>query len=267
MRRREFLAASAAAALGLSASKHLGAAGDTSGKQLIELRTYHLASPQKQQAYEAFLAEAAVPACNRAGVEPVGAFKLLAKDNPTLKMEADGTDLYLLLPHKSPESVLLESRLSEDEAFQKAGQAVLNAAKGDPAFTRYESTLMLAFDQFPRVEVPSKAAGRLLQLRIYESPNQERAKKKIHMFNEGGEIAIFKRCGMNPVFFGEAIVGSKLPNLTYMLGFDDEAAMKKGWDAFRADPEWQKLSKDAAYKDTVSNITNLVLRPAGGSQV
>ena len=52
-----------------------------------------------------------------------------------------------------------------------------------------------------------------------------------------------------------------------MLGFEDEAAMKKGWDAFRADPEWDKLKKDPAYKDTVSQITNLVLRPAAGSQV
>jgi hypothetical protein len=49
------------------------------------------------------------------------------------------------------------------------------------------------------------------------------------MFNEGGEIAIFRRTGLAPVFFGEALVGSKIPNLTYMLGFDDMEALEKGW--------------------------------------
>ena len=44
-------------------------------------------------------------------------------------------------------------------------------------------------------------------------------------------------------------------------------AQKKAWDAFRADAEWKKLSGDPAYKDAVSQITNLVLRPVAGSQV
>ena len=126
---------------------------------------------------------------------------------------------------------------------------------------------MLAFDGASQVEVPTRADTRLFQLRIYESHSTERAKKKVEMFNEGGEIAIFRRCGMPPVFFGEALVGSSLPNLTYMLGFKDEAAMESGWGAFRKDPDWRSLSRDEAYKDTVSNITNLVLRPASSSQI
>jgi hypothetical protein len=69
------------------------------------------------------------------------------------------------------------------------------------------------------------------------------------------------------VFFGESLAGAKLPNLTYMVAFDDDAAMTRAWDAFRDDPEWKKLAGDQTYKDTVSNITNLVLRPAPGSQV
>ena len=269
MQRREFLATSAAAALGLAATGAVALPERTAAsKQLIELRVYHFASPEKQQAYEQFMDRAGVAALARAGVGPVGVFKLLAKDNAPLKLEADPTDRYVLLPHKSAESFLnLERRLMADEALRQAGDAILAAPKTSPAFTRYESTLMLAFDHFPQVRVPSKSPGRVLQLRIYESHSEERAKKKIHMFNEGGEIAIFNRVGLNGVFFGEALAGPKLPNLTYMLAFDDEAAMKKGWDAFRGDEQWKTLSKDEAYKDTVSNITNLVLRPAAGSQV
>ena len=134
MKRREFLATSAAAALGLAAAapppRPARAAVGRAEKQWIELRTYRFASAEKQRAYEQFLAAAAVPALNRAGVEPVGVFKLLAADNKDLKPAptADGTDLYVLLPHKSADSLLaLEARLAADQAFQEAGRGVVNA--------------------------------------------------------------------------------------------------------------------------------------------
>jgi hypothetical protein len=272
MQRREFLvasAATAAAAVSVAAgSSALLAADAPTDKQLIELRTYRFASPQKRQAFEQFFGEAAVPALGRAGVGPVGAFKLLAKDNAALKLTEDANDLYVLLPHKSAESlVTLERRLAADEAYQSAGRSVLAAAKSDPAYTRYETSLMLGFDAFPQVQAPTKSEARLLQLRIYESHNEERAKRKIHMFNEGGEIAVFKRVGMHPVFFGQALAGTTMPNLTYMLAFDDDAAMTSAWNAFRDNAEWKRLSGDESYKDTVSTITNLVLRPVAGSQI
>jgi hypothetical protein len=87
------------------------------------------------------------------------------------------------------------------------------------------------------------------------------------MFNQGGELAIFARCGMTGVFFGQTLIGSKLPSLTYMLSFSSEQEQKKAWDTFRNDPEWKRLSKADEYKDAVSNVTNLILRPAAGSQI
>ncbi|MCB1125830.1 MAG: NIPSNAP family protein [Verrucomicrobiae bacterium] len=271
MKRRDFLTTSAAATFGMAATT-LGpgtATAATAGsKALLELRTYHFASAAKQQAFVDFLATAAIPALNRAGVKPVGAWRLLKDDNPGLKLEADSTDLYVLLPHGSPASVAgLVKTLSGDSWFTSDGAGTLMAPKDSPAYTRFESSLLLAFDGAPQVEVPTLAADRLLQLRIYESHSDERALAKIAMFNEGGEIAIFRRCGMNPVFFGQALVGTKLPNLTYALGFENEAAMKEGWGKFGKDPGWLQLRNDPTYADTVSNITNLVLRPVKGSQI
>lgn len=277
MQRREFLAASTAAALGLAGSTLLSAAdapppGGKGPRQLIDLRTYHFASPEKMQAFDEFLAKAAVPAFNRAGANPVGVFKFLKADNEKVDLSKNPTlptDLFVILPHKSAESfAAFEATLAADKAFQEAGSAVLTAPKNNPAYARYESSLLLGFEDCPAVQAPSKAATRLAQLRIYESHNNERALKKIAMFNnEGGEIKIFNRVGLNPVFFGQALAGARMPNLTYMVAFDDEAAQKKAWDAFRADPAWKKLSADEAYKDTVSNITNWVLRPTPASQI
>ena len=89
------------------------------------------------------------------------------------------------------------------------------------------------------------------------------------MFNDAGEIEIFRRVGLNPVFFGETLVGGKMPNLTYMLMFDSEDAMKAGWKKFGADPDWQRLRSMDEYSDRniLSGITNLVLKPAEYSQV
>ncbi|HEY7116303.1 MAG TPA: NIPSNAP family protein [Tepidisphaeraceae bacterium] len=273
MNRRQFLTAASAttatAALAAAAAPFAQAADEVQHpRQLIELRIYHFASSAKQQAFEQFLAQAAIPAFNRAGVDPVGVLKLMAKDNAALKLTADPTDLYVLLTHKSLDSVLqFETRLAADDAFQQVGRSILRAPMSDPAFKRYESTLMLAFESWPQVKPPAASPDRLLQLRTYESHSNERAITKIQMFQKGGEIRIFQRCGMNPVFFGQSLSGAKLPNLTYMLAFENQAALDKGWKAFRGDPDWQTLSKDDTYKDTVSNITNLILRPSSGSQI
>lgn len=268
MQRREFLAASTAAALGLAAAPAALAQAENAGRQFIELRTYRFKTPQKQQAFASFVGKTLVPALNRAGIEPVGALVLKAADNPELKLSADSTDLYVVIPHANFDSLLTTPRrIAADTDFLSAARDVMLAPKSDPAYDRYETSLLRSFEQFPKLQVPTKSPDRLLQLRTYESHSTERAIKKIEMFNEGGEIEIFKRCGMNGVFFGQCLAGGKMPNLTYMLSFENKDAMAGGWNAFRNDPDWKRLSGDEAYKDAVSNITNLVLRPVEGSQI
>ena len=108
----------------------------------------------------------------------------------------------------------------------------------------------------------------VFELRTYESHSHKASKKKIELFNRN-EIAIFRRTGLTPVFFGETLIGTKLPNLTYVLVFDDLAAREKNWDTFRADAEWKKLSSTPGYTDAeiVTNISNVFLRPTAYSQI
>ena len=87
------------------------------------------------------------------------------------------------------------------------------------------------------------------------------------MFNEGGEIDIFRKTGLRPVFFGETLIGQRLPNLTYMLAFENLAARDKHWEIFQNDPEWKELRADKQYADTVSNITDIILQPVSYSQI
>jgi hypothetical protein len=68
---------------------------------------------------------------------------------------------------------------------------------------------------------------------------------------------------MLPVFFGTTLIGRNLPNLTYMLAYDDWQAREKNWAAFGKDPGWQKLRATPGLSDAeiVSNITNAIVKP------
>jgi hypothetical protein len=256
------------ATLGAGAALGAAPALDADPRQAIELRTYSFASEEKLQSFAGYLEKTAIPALNRAGAKPVGAFRLMKADNPKLDLQADELKLYVLIPHPTLDSAFtLTEKLFADAEFSSGSKAVLGTPMKDPVFLRCETQLMRGFSEWPAVASPAKGADRVLQLRIYESHNDERALRKIEMFNEGGEIALFRRVGINPVFFGQSIAGTLLPNLTYMAGFDSPEAMKSAWDTFLADPQWTALKDDPKYTDTVSRITNLILRPVAGSQI
>jgi hypothetical protein len=157
----------------------------------------------------------------------------------------------------------------EDEAFLKEAE---KASSGPLLFQRQEVTLLKGFPGFPGIEVPPSEPGRaprVFELRTYESNTPLSLKKKIGMFEGGGEIDLFRKCGLVPVFFGEQVAGVKMPSLTYMVAFDNLAARDANWHAFGTSPEWKKISSTPGLSDgeTVSNITNMLLSPLPGSQI
>jgi hypothetical protein len=258
MNRREFLAANLT---GVAATNLAGAAGSPSmpQRQFYELRQYHLRTGANKNQVGDFFRDVGIAALNRIGIKPVGI--LAPVYGPS------NAKLYVLLVHEFPDSILTAStRLLEDPEVRQKGASFLDATLAEPAYVRYESSLLTAFSRMPRLEIPA-FKERIFELRIYESHSLKAAKKKVEMFNEGGEIAIFKKTGLNPVLFGEAIIGPNLPNLHYMLAFKDMADRDQRWQVFRDDPDWKKLSSDPAYKDTVSNITDIILRPVDYSQI
>lgn len=263
MNRREFLAASAAA--GVTPLAQVGGIDSfqAAGREFYELRSYHLLPGSKQQLLNNYFRDAAIPAMRRLGLGPVGAFSVTYGPNaPTL---------YILITHPTLDSVAtLRQRLWRDAEYVKAGAPFLNVAQSDAAFVRVESSLLHAFEQMPKLEVPAGAATRkprIFELRRYESHSDKAAIRKIEMFNKGGEIPIFRRTGLTPVFFAESVVGANQPNLTYMLTHENMAARDESWAKFSADPEWKKLSADPYYAETVSSVSDLVLRPTAYSQI
>jgi hypothetical protein len=212
-----------------------------------------------------YLQNAAIPALNRLGHAPIGVFEVVAG--------VPGPTSFVLTPLPSLDALAtLEGRLEKDEQYLKAAAGYLDATAADPAYVRQETSLLAAFPKFPRLAVPAATAAkgpRLFELRTYESASEKAHLLKVKMFSELGEIEIFKRVGLTPVFFSRTLVGPRMPNLTYMLVHDNMAGREKSWDAFRTDAEWKKVSSTPGFADAeiVSNITTVYLRPAAYSQI
>lgn len=260
MKRRNFLSSTIAGASLASLPAMSLAADDAKERQVIELRTY-LLKPDKQKVFDAYAEKALIPALNRLGAKSVGVY------SENLPAGRPAT-YYVLVPYDNSEQwAAVSSKLPSDSEYQKAAAEYLAAQATDPIYDRVESSLFRAFETMPKVEKPA-GKPQMYNLRIYESHNEAAGQKKIEMFNKG-EIAIFRRVGLNPVFFGEAIAGTRMPNLTYLLAFDDDKARTDAWSKFGGDPEWRKLKAIPEYEDKriVSKITNKLLTPTAYTQI
>ncbi len=269
MERRRFLSSSlAASAIALDSARDVFGAeqqnAETKGREYYELRCYRMESGPQTKLTNSYVADALIPALNRLGIKPVGAFDLyLGPQTPSL---------YVLIPSTSLDTLAnAEFRLAQDEEYLKSAAGFLNAPAKEPAYSWVESSLMIAFEGWPRVTAPPVTAqhgSRVFQMRTYESPSHQDHRRKVEMFHSG-EFDIFQKTGFWNVFFGDTLIGARLPNLTYMLSFPDLSELNAKWKAFGSDPDWKKLtgSPKFNYEAIVSNVTNLILNPASYSQI
>jgi hypothetical protein len=264
MRRRSFVKSTIITTVAAAVLPQMtfAASNSKTGKRMyFELRTYTLKDANQQSLVENYFKTAAIPALNRLGVNNVGVFTEL---NPSGQAK-----MYAFIPFKSiGEFESVTEKLELDKAYLNAGAAYLNASATAPAYDRIESSLLKAFAHMPDVDVPEKSS-RIFELRRYEHATEGAGKKKLEMFNDAGEIDIFKRLGFKPVFFGETIIGEQRPNLIYMVTFDDMESHGKHWKSFGSDPEWKKVSANPDYADAklVSKITSTFLTPLAFSQI
>jgi hypothetical protein len=247
----------------VSAAAEQGSAATT--PEFYLWRQYVLRNGPAPRRLAEYLEKAAIPALNRLGHAPIGVFSVFAG--------VPGPATFVLTPLPNLESLAtLEARLDKDEEYVKSAAPYRDVTAADPAYIRIESSLLSAFPKFPRVVIPAATAARaprLFELRTYESASEKAHLLKVKMFEDLGEIEIFKRVGLTPVFFSRTVVGPRMPNLAYLLVYDDLAARERNWAAFSKDPEWKKVSSTPGFADAeiVSNITSIYLRPAPYSQI
>jgi hypothetical protein len=234
--------------------------GFSKTRDYYQIQVYKLTGKAQEEKVDNFLKNAYLPALHRAGIKTVGVFKPVETDTLC------GKRVFVWIPFTSLDyfAKTMEA-LQKDQVYQKTGIDFLGAPFDQAPFVRKESILLMAFHLIPNFAIPSfptPHAQRIYELRSYEGGTENLYHKKVEMFNEGGEWAIFKKLDFNAVFFAEVISGSTMPNLMYLTTFADLASRTAHWDAFKANPDWKKLSGLAEYKNTVSKSVILFLHPA-----
>jgi hypothetical protein len=257
MERRSFIQKSMAAAGVLAAGTANALPKEQAkNKELYELRVYEMR--WGQDALDSYFTKALILALNRQGVKSVGAFSEIGRSEPI--------KIYLLIPYDSFEDYgKVTIALRNDKSLAEAS-AEYNSIPVDRAvYSRYESSLLLAFDGLPKMIQPA-SGERIFELRNYEGYSEDAVTRKVKMFNDS-EFTIFDRTKLHPVFFGEMIAGKNLPCLTYMITFKNMEERDANWKLFTQDEEWQKISKAPEYANTVSKIYKTFLAPLPYSQI
>lgn len=231
--------------------------------QFFQLCVYHFSDKSQEQLIDDYLANAWLPALHLQKIPAIGVFKPIANDTAADKR------IYLLVPLQTADQYgTLLKNAEKTPAYLAAAAAYRNAPFNQAPYQRIEQILLKAFSLAPRLSIPrlkSSPETRVYELRSYESATETLHQNKVEMFNEGGEIALFRRLGFNAVFYGSVIAGSRMPNLMYMTCFENMEQRTQHWKAFTDDPAWKALSPQARYQNNVSHIDIVLAHAAGYS--
>ena len=235
-------------------------AADADKNQYFEVRIYSTTNDVQRQRVNDYWQNAAIPAYNRMGIQPIGVFTE-SEDSATNK-------IYVLVPCDSLEVFgAIPAKLAADADYQKAAAEFLSAPKTNAAYERFESSLLVAFDGMKHISIPpADKKPNIFELRTYKSSSEEKGLNKIKMF-ESGEITVMKEVGLAPVFYGRKVVGANMPCLMYMTCGENADEHKKHWSAFGAAPVWKQLQADPIYKDNMIGMIRVILKRTAASQI
>lgn len=220
--------------------------------EFYQITVYHFASADQQTVIEQYLKDAYLPALHKQQIKNIGVFIPIANDTSADKR------LYVIVPIKSLQQVLdIKANLASDNDYKTAGKAYLDAEYKAAPYSRLENILLQAFPLAPFLTLPKLSgtvSDKVYELRSYESATEKLALNKIKMFNEGGEIDLFKKINANAVFYASVVAGAHMPNLMYMTSYENMADRDAHWKSFGSAPEWKALSSSPEYQNNVSHI-------------
>lgn len=258
MQRRNFLKSTAAMAAVTATGSSLTANNlPAQDNELYEFRVYQLTGGGAKNTLKSYFTEALMPLLSKYGIK-LGAFEELDKEDPP--------KVYTLFAYPMAEVYFkLQKELTTNKDYLTTAKSYFELPATKLVFERYETYLMEAFDGIPKLKFPDKNRG-LLELRTYESYNEDAAKRKIAMFNNE-ELPLFDKVGLHSVFFGKILAGKLMPALMYMLWFKDMEEREANWKKFGESSEWKSMSGKPIYADTVSKVHKKFLTPTDYSQI
>jgi hypothetical protein len=234
------------------------------GRQIFQLTVYHLKDKNQEELIDKYLMEAYLPAVHRSGIQTVGVFKTAGIDTAADKR------IYVLLTFRSLNDFhKISGLITTDKELAVKGTGYLDASYDNAPYSRKETILMEAFSGMPVLKKPefsSPKSDRIYELRSYESATEKLYLNKVRMFNDE-EMEIFERIGSQPLFYGEVLAGSSMPNLMYMTSYSDRKTRDERWKIFSSDPKWKRVSALPEYQHNTSKTNIMLLVPAPYSEL
>jgi hypothetical protein len=199
--------------------------------------------------------------------------EFLSSQMPLLTKSATAVGVFTAVigPHV-PATLALAgfASVAEMEAVDDRMRTVLTKMDlgSEALFESLERVLLRPTEFSPEIAVPAEKPkkARIWELRVYHAPT-ERQLGFLHDRFAGPEIKIFHKCGIFPVMYADTVAGPDMPNMTYLMPFEDLAAREKAWDAFGADPDWLKAREQSIARggQIVAQSTISLLKPAAFS--
>jgi hypothetical protein len=228
-----------------------------SPREFYLIQIYHCSTNKQIQGIDAYLQNTYLPYLHKTGIKKVGVFAPITNDTAVDKK------LYVWIPMHSLKVLdELDQELEQLDPMGKNEIVDLENADSSLPYNRVERIVTKSFiyqTQFEKKSSLTKSPDRIYEYRSYESPTENAHLRKVHMFNEGGEITLFKRLNFNAIFYSKAIVGDRMPNLIYMTSFNNMADRDEHWKAFGASPEWQSISNMPKYMKSVNRNETVLM--------
>ncbi|MEP1018164.1 NIPSNAP family protein, partial [Maribacter dokdonensis] len=159
-------------------------------QEYYQLKTYTIKNDTQENMVDHYLKNAYLPALKRMGINNIGVFKVIPGKFTI------SNKIYLLIPFQSlAEFNKLEAMLAVDKTHLSAGDEYINATHDNKPYERISSVLLRAFSDMPKMKpstVDGPRANRVYELRSYEGPTEAMYRRKVDMFNEGGEVKLFE---------------------------------------------------------------------------
>lgn len=225
-------------------------AGSEKKTQLYLMETFRLKAGSQLARLHEYLQKSALPALGKIHQGPKIVLEaLVAEHTPQVVM--------VLGFQSNEEFWSVRGKLNQDKELEKAFDAW--QAGPEAPFESQDNTLIEATDYSPEVLPldPPPKTPRIFELRVYHSPSWQQL-KFLHERFSAAETKIFARAGVHPIFYASCVIGPNMPNLTYMIPFEDLASREKSWNAFSADPEWLKVRQESIDQHGQVTENNLI---------
>ena len=116
-------------------------------------------------------------------------------------------------------------------------------------------------------DAQAQSATRVFELRTYTAPEGKLPNLQARFRDH--TMRLFEQHGMTNIgYWTPQDEPNSLNTLVYIISHDSREAAAASWDAFRSDPEWQRVSRESQVDGRiVSNVESVFLDPTDFSPI